>query len=166
VHVVRELNQVLRARRDLYSEGLQHGDGEHAVSAEHVAARLGRSVAEVAQLLQLAEHPASLDAPLGHEPGESLLDSVIDEQAADPLGQRLSHERDDLLASGLSELSGREREVLAGRFGLSDREPETLETLAARLRLTRERVRQIQQEALGKLRRRMTQRGIDRDALF
>jgi RNA polymerase nonessential primary-like sigma factor len=71
-----------------------------------------------------------------------------------------------LLETGLSELNEREREVLAGRFGLHDREPETLEDLAARLGLTRERIRQIQQESLLKLKRRMARQGVHRDALF
>jgi len=70
------------------------------------------------------------------------------------------------LAHGLSALSAREREVLACRYGLHGREPETLEVLAARLGLTRERVRQIQQEALLKLKRRMARQGVDRDAGF
>jgi RNA polymerase nonessential primary-like sigma factor len=56
--------------------------------------------------------------------------------------------------------------VLAGRYGLRDREPETLEVLAERLGLTRERIRQIQQEALLKLKRRMIRHGVDRDSIF
>jgi RNA polymerase nonessential primary-like sigma factor len=71
-----------------------------------------------------------------------------------------------LLEHGLDELNQREREVLEGRYGLHDREPETLETLAARLGLTRERIRQIQQEALLKLKRRMIRNGVDRDSIF
>jgi RNA polymerase nonessential primary-like sigma factor len=71
-----------------------------------------------------------------------------------------------MLEGELLELSRREREVLTGRFGLYQREPETLEALAERLSLTRERVRQIQQEALAKLKRHMQRRGIDRDSVF
>jgi RNA polymerase nonessential primary-like sigma factor len=166
VHVVRELNQVLRARRALESEAaLAHGN-DAAVRPDDIAVRLGVSPQQVADLLALAEQPASLDAPLEHENAESLLESTVDDQAADPVGLTLGHEIEKLLAQGLSELNEREREVLAGRYGLDDREAETLESLAARLGLTRERIRQIQQEALAKLRRRMAGRGIDRDALF
>ena len=71
-----------------------------------------------------------------------------------------------LLQHWLDELNEREREVLAGRYGLRDREPETLEVLAERLGLTRERIRQIQQEALVKLKRRRARSGINRDSLF
>ena len=78
----------------------------------------------------------------------------------------LGHEVDLLLRHGLDELNEREREVVSGRYGLHDREPETLEVLAERLGLTRERIRQIQQEALAKLRRGMSRHGIDRDSIF
>jgi RNA polymerase nonessential primary-like sigma factor len=56
--------------------------------------------------------------------------------------------------------------VLSGRYGLAGREPETLEDLALRMRLTRERIRQIQQEALLKLKRDMQRQGLDRDSVF
>jgi RNA polymerase nonessential primary-like sigma factor len=164
VHVVRELNQVLKARRAL--ESARRGEAERPVSVDEVAAALQRPVEEVAELLKLAEQPTSLDMPLEREGGESMLDTVADDDAIDPLGLTLSREAVHLLDNGLAELNEREREVLAGRFGLRDREPETLEELAARLGLTRERIRQIQQEALLKLKRRMVRRGVDRDALF
>ena len=163
VHVVRELNQVLKTRRALEAETAGSG---HAVRPEAIGQRLQRPAAEVEALLALAEQPASLDAPLALDPGQSMLDSVADDQVIDPLGLMLSHEVALLLAQGLSTLNQREREVLAGRYGLDDREPETLETLAARLGLTRERIRQIQQEALVKLKRCMARRGVDRDAVF
>jgi RNA polymerase nonessential primary-like sigma factor len=163
VHVVRELNQVLKARRLLEAEAA--GTGK-VVRAEAVARHLDRPVAEVEALLTLAEQPASLDAPTEMEPGQSLLDSVADDRALDPAGLLLSREVEQLLVHGLSALNGREREVLAGRYGLDGREPETLEVLAARLGLTRERIRQIQQEALLKLKQRMVRQGVDRDALF
>ncbi len=165
VHVVRELNQVLKARRSLEA---RH-DGERKVSTEDIAAELGRPVHEVADLLHLAEQPSSLDLPSerhGPEGGESVLEQVADDHAIDPLGLRLGEEAQQLLEAGLLQLNTREREVLAGRFGLHSREPQTLEDLAAQLQLTRERVRQIQQEALLKLKRSMARLGVDRDALF
>ncbi|MEK8050360.1 RNA polymerase sigma factor RpoS [Ideonella sp. DXS22W] len=166
VHVVRELNQVLRARRALESEAAGAASGE-PVRAEDIARRLGWDVAQVGALLAMTEQPASLDAPLERgEAAETLLDGVADERAADPAGLMLSQEVSALLAQGLGGLNVREREVLAGRYGLGDREPETLEVLAQRLGLTRERVRQIQQEALLKLKRRLLGQGVGRDALF
>ncbi len=166
VHVVRELNHVLRARRALEAEAT-HVDGDHPVRVEDIAARVGRPVQEVSELLKFSESPASLDAPLDRSDGaESMLDSVADDGASDPVNLTLNNEVGVLLQHGLDELNEREREVLAGRYGLRDREPETLEVLAERLGLTRERIRQIQQEALIKLKRRMARSGISRDSLF
>jgi RNA polymerase nonessential primary-like sigma factor len=166
VHVVRELNHVVKARRALEADGL-HGDGtDKPVRVEDIALRVGRPVQEVSDLLKFAELPASLDAPIDRENSESMIDSVADEGASDPLSTTLNHEIDVLLQHGLDELNDREREVLSGRYGLRDREPETLEVLAERLGLTRERIRQIQQEALVKLKRRMARSGIDRDSIF
>ena len=171
VHVVRELQQVLRARRTLENDPkFQAARGAHGgegVRVEDVAALLGRDVQEVADLLALAEAPRSLDAALERgEEGHTLADSLPDETAVDPTGVTQSHEVERLLATWIDTLSQREREVLEGRFGLKDREPETLEVLSERLGLTRERVRQIQNEALLKLRRQMTRHGIDKHALF
>lgn len=170
VHVVRELNQVLKARRALESQGNDGLDGERPVRVEDVAAAVGRPVREVTELLRFAEQPTSLDAPLERHPSdnssESVLDTVADDGSSDPMSLTLSNEVERLLENGLDELNEREREVLAGRYGLRDREPETLEVLAERLGLTRERIRQIQQEALLKLKRRMIRAGIDRDSIF
>ena len=171
VHVVRELNQVLKARRALESERGLAAD-RRPVRAERIAAQLGRPVQEVADLLRYAEQPASLDAPRDGardgdaHGGESMLDSVAGDGHGDPEDQLLHHEIERMLDGELLELSRREREVLVGRFGLYRREPETLEALAERLELTRERVRQIQQEALVKLKRHLARRGVDRDSVF
>jgi RNA polymerase nonessential primary-like sigma factor len=169
VHVLRELNQVLRARRAL--EALASSDaGERVVRVEEIAGMVGRPTHEVVELLRLAEQPTSLDAPVERHPGEgggeTMLDGVADDGASDPMSLTLSNEVERLLEHGLDELSEREREVVSGRYGLQDREPETLETLAERLGLTRERIRQIQQEALVKLKRRMIRNGVDRDSIF
>jgi RNA polymerase nonessential primary-like sigma factor len=170
VHVVRELNQVLKARRALEAVSASNGNNDRPVRVEDVAAAVGRPVKEVSALLKFAEQPTSLDAPVERHQGdsgsESVLDAVADDGASDPMSLTLSNEVDLLLHHGLDELNDREREVVAGRYGLGDREPETLEVLAERLSLTRERIRQIQQEALLKMRRRMLRQGIDRDSIF
>ncbi len=91
---------------------------------------------------------------------------MADELALDPTGIT-QNARGRAPAGELDRrLSAREREVLEGRFGLHDREPETLEVLSERLGLTRERVRQIQNEALFKLKRHMVRNGISKEALF
>jgi RNA polymerase nonessential primary-like sigma factor len=171
VHVVRELQQVLRARRTLendpaFMEARGNRDGE-GVRVEDVAALLGRDVGEVAQLLALAETPKSLDAAVDRSDDEHTLgEFMADEAAPDPTGVTQNHEVERLLNGWIDALSQREKEVLEGRFGLHDREPETLEVLSDRLGLTRERVRQIQNEALVKLKRHMARSGVSREALF
>jgi RNA polymerase nonessential primary-like sigma factor len=170
VHVVRELHQVLRARRTLENDpafaAQRNGDGE-GVRVEDVAALLGRDVQEVAQLLAMAETPKSLDAVVDRSEDEHTLgDFMADEFALDPTGVTQEHEVERLLAGWIGTLTHREKEVLEGRFGLHQREPETLEVLSDRLGLTRERVRQIQNEALTKLKRQMARSGVDRDSLF
>ncbi|MEP6790779.1 MAG: RNA polymerase sigma factor RpoS [Ramlibacter sp.] len=171
VHVVRELQQVLRARRTLENDpafaSRRNGFQGEGVRVEDVAALLGREVSEVAELLAMAETPRSLDATMGRSDDELTLgDSMADEYALDPTGVTQNHEVEKLLNNWIEALSGREKEVLEGRFGLHDREPETLEVLSDRLGLTRERVRQIQNEALVKLKRHMARSGVGREALF
>ncbi|GAB3761335.1 RNA polymerase sigma factor RpoS [Ramlibacter monticola] len=170
VHVVRELQQVLRARRTLENDpafATRNGAEGEGVRVEDVAALLGRDVQEVAQLLALAETPKSLDAAVDRNDEEHTLgDFMADELAVDPTGVTQNREVERLVAGWVEALSLREREVLEGRFGLHQREPETLEVLSDRLGLTRERVRQIQNEALSKLKRQMARSGIDREALF
>jgi len=187
VHIVRELNHVLKARRILEAaqgrdraggadgaNGATHGlsvfeGGESSVRAEDIAKMLGRPVQVVAELLTYAEYPSSLDAPMDRnsaDGGDTMLDQVADEVAQNPEGVAFNHELELLLRQGMDGLSEREREVLSGRYGLADREPETLDVLAQRLGLTRERIRQIQLEALIKLKRDMARIGIDRRAIF
>jgi RNA polymerase nonessential primary-like sigma factor len=170
VHVVRELQQVLRARRTLENDpaiATRTGGEGDGVRVEDVAALLGRDVHDVAQLLALAETPRSLDAALDRSDDEHTLgEFMADELAVDPTGVMQEREVERLVAGWVEALSQREREVLEGRFGLHQREPETLEVLSDRLGLTRERVRQIQNEAMNKLKRQMARSGIDRAALF
>jgi len=124
-------------------------------------------VQEVAELLALAETPRSLDAVMDRtDDDHTLADSMPDDLAVDPTGVTQNHEVERLLNNWIEALSLREKEVLEGRFGLHDREPETLEVLSDRLGLTRERVRQIQNEALLKLKRHMARNGIGKEALF
>lgn len=167
VNVVRELQQVLRARRELENDAVFVASRPDGVRVEDVAHFLGRDIHEVAELLALAETPRSLDATLERSDGEQTLgETVVDELAVDPSGITQTHEVERLLEGWLQSLSEREREVLEGRFGLHDREPETLDVLSQRLGLTRERVRQVQNEALFKLKRNLARRGITREALL
>jgi RNA polymerase nonessential primary-like sigma factor len=168
VHVVRELQQVLRARRTLEGDAEFVAQRPDGVRVEDIAALLGRDVQSVSDLLALSEAPRSLDAgdARGDE-GFTLGDTVASEDAqASPTDVTHTHEVERLLDQWVHALDAREREVLEGRYGLHDREPETLEVLSVRLGLTRERIRQIQNEALAKMRRQLARSGVGRDALF
>ncbi len=167
VNVVRELQQVLRARRLLENDANLVAQRPEGIRVEDIAALLGQEANHVADLLSMAETPRSLDASLDRSGDEHTLgDTLVDELALNPQDITQAHEVDVLLEQWIATLSAREREVLEGRFGLHDREPETLDVLSHRLGLTRERVRQVQNEALVKLKRYIARRGIHRDAVM
>jgi RNA polymerase nonessential primary-like sigma factor len=160
VHVVKELNVVLRAMRHLEVHS------EREPTAEDVAFLLNRKPAEIQRILALRENVASLDAPLEIDPALSVGDTLADENAVAP--EMLLHdaEIEALVARWLAELDERQRLVIEARYGLNGKDMVTLEVLAARFDLTRERVRQIQVEALKVLRRRLRADGLSRDALL
>jgi len=162
VHVVRELNQILRAKYHLEA---QHHDGKEA-SAEDIASLVGRPVEEVQDILALSEHATSLDAPLDNDPQSSLMDMLPDEGDVSPDAHAEQHEMTVLVRDWLQKLPDKQRVVVMRRFGLDNDDPATLETLAEEMGVTRERVRQIQQEALVKLKRAMAARGVVRDSLL
>jgi RNA polymerase nonessential primary-like sigma factor len=171
VRVLRELQHVMRARRTLESDpafaAKRNGFDGEGVRVEDIAALLGSDVQHVAELLAMGEAPKSIDAALDHSDEEhTLADMMADELATDPTDLTQEHEIERHMDEWCDTLSHREREVIAGRFGLHDREPETLEVLSGRLGLTRERVRQIQNDAMLKLKRQMTREGFNRKAFF
>lgn len=167
VHVVRELQQVLRARSTLEHDPAFAVQRPGGASVDDIAALMGRDAHGVADLLALAEFPRSLDAAMDRsEDGQTLVDTLADEGTHDPATATQSHEVERLLETWIATLTRREREVLNGRFGLHNREPETLDILSVRLGLTRERVRQIQNEALRKLRIQLGRSGMHKEALL
>ncbi|WDZ94567.1 RNA polymerase sigma factor RpoS [Herbaspirillum sp. WKF16] len=162
VHMVRELNQILRAKYHLEA---QQRDGRDA-TAEDIAHLVERPVEEVQDVLALSEHAASLDTPLDNDPQASLMDLLPSAVEEHPDTRAESHEMAILIREWLKSLSEKQRVVVARRFGLDNDDPSTLEQLASEMGITRERVRQVQQEALVKLKRLLTSRGVGRDALF
>ena len=119
---------------------------------EEIAQKMGISGAQVARIMNAAVDPLSLDSPIGDLDGSALGDVV-----ADVLQARPDHEALDRVARTeverlLSTLSTRERDVLRLRYGFADDRPHSLEEVARALRVTRERVRQIEKASLTKLR--------------
>jgi RNA polymerase nonessential primary-like sigma factor len=162
VHMVRELNQILRAKYHLEA---QHHDGKDA-TAEDIAYLVGRPVDDVQDILALSEHAASLDAPLDNDPQASLMDMLPGDSDDGPDSRAEHHEITVLVRDWLTKMPDKQRTVIVRRFGLDNDDPATLEQLASEMGVTRERVRQIQQEALAKLKRALTARGVDKDALL
>jgi len=160
VHVIKELNLVLRAKRHLEA----HADRE--ASVEDIAHLLGKPAEEIRSLLAHNEHVASLDAPLDIDPMLSVGESISDEQTVNPETGLHSQEIQALVKQWLEQLNEKQRSVIERRFGLNNQEVCTLEELAVHLGLTRERVRQIQLEALSQLRRILRRHGLSKDVLL
>ncbi|MCB1890989.1 MAG: RNA polymerase sigma factor RpoS [Rhodocyclaceae bacterium] len=160
VHVVKELNSVLRAMRRLEAASARE------TGVEEIAQLLDKSVEEVRQVLALNEHVASLDAPLDIDPSLSIGESLADDMAETPETQIQNSEVEHLVTEWIGMLSEKQRKVIEYRYGLNGHEMATLEELAERLSLTRERVRQIQIEALAQLRRILKRHGVSRDILL
>ncbi|MFO7602464.1 MAG: RNA polymerase sigma factor RpoS [Gammaproteobacteria bacterium] len=160
IHVVKEINIYLRAARHL-SQTL-----DHEPSPEEIAEMLDRPISDVKKMLGLNERIASVDVPLGQDTDNSLLDAIPDESNTDPV---IILQDDDVKANleqWLLQLSDKQREVVARRFGLNGYDVSTLEEVGASIGVTRERVRQIQIEALRKLREILEHEGYSCDALF
>lgn len=160
IHVVKELNVYLRTAREL-AHTL-----DHEPTAEEIADKLGKPVEDVARMLRLNEKIGSVDTPMGNGNEKALLDVIADEHEAGP---ELSLQDDDMqtnIVNWLGDLNQKQREVLARRFGLLGYEPSTLEDVGKEIGLTRERVRQIQVEALRRLRDILVKNGLSVEALF
>ena len=161
IHVVKELNSYLRAARELAHKL------DHEPTAEDIAEKLDVSVADVTRMLRLNERVTSVDTPMGgNDNDKSLVDMLTDDNDYGPEGDMQEEDVREHIMVWLENLNEKQREVLARRFGLLGYEPATLEDVGREIGLTRERVRQIQVEALRRLRDMLRQQGLSLDALF
>lgn len=160
IHVVKELNIYLRAAREL-SQKL-----DHEPTPEEIAFSLDRPVEEVRKMLKLNEKITSVDTPVAGASEKQLLDVIADEKELGPETELQDEDIRQHLVVWLNELNPKQREVLARRFGLLGYEPSTLEDVGHEIGLTRERVRQIQVEALRRLREIVTHQGLNIETLF
>lgn len=160
VHILKEINIYLRAARYL-SHKLDHEPGP-----EEVALLLDKPIEDVKAMLGLNERIASVDAPLDEDNDRSLIDAIADDRTPDP--EKILHDEDlhAQIQAWLDELNDKQREVVERRFGLNGRDIATLEQVGADIGVTRERVRQIQVEALRRLRSMLEKRGYSVDSLF
>lgn len=159
VHVIKHLTTVLRALRKEEQQGRTPGVSE-------LADLLDMTPQEVRSLLELNTPQASLDAPLDIDPTLSIGDSIPDEDHPSPDSSVQEQKITAHVQQWLRELSSRQREVVVRRFGLGGHEPHTLEQVAAEMGTTRERVRQVQLEAMQSLRKQLKRQGFSRDDLL
>ncbi|NOZ53555.1 MAG: RNA polymerase sigma factor RpoS [Gammaproteobacteria bacterium] len=160
IHVVKEINIYLRAARHL-SQKL-----DHEPSPEEIAEILDKPIEDVKRMLGLNERVTSVDVPLGRDSDKSILDAIPDEHNVDPAVLLQDEDIQNCLELWLSQLNDKQREVVEHRFGLHGREVATLEEVGNELGVTRERVRQIQLEALKRLREIMEREGYSVDNIL
>lgn len=146
IHVIRELTTYLRTAREMEQ---QLG---RRPTVEEVARVLGRPVADMHTLFSFKESSAAVNEQRTDEARNSLLDSIADEQCRDPEATYADHAAEALLGEWLKLLSDQQRLVVEHRFGLHGKGRRTLEEVGNLLGVTRERVRQVQMAALGRLR--------------
>ena len=160
VHVIKDLNIVLQAARHLEAH-----TGKDP-RPEDVAHLLGRPVKDVRRMFSLNMSMMSLDAPLDVDPLLSIGDAIADERSPGPDLMMEQTEIKDRVHEWLNRLNEKQRYIIEKRYGLNGYDIQTLEQLAASLDLTRERVRQIQLEALQTLRAILRCEGVSREGVF
>lgn len=146
IHVIKELNVYLRAAKSL----MQTLD--HEPSAEEIAQLIDKPIDDVRRMLELVSDASSLDTPLSSDGQRSIADTLSDENNIDPAQLVQDSDMNKHIHRWLEQLDERHREVIVRRFGLFEHEKGTLEAVGEAVGLTRERVRQLQVNALKLLR--------------
>lgn len=161
IHVVKELNVYLRAAREL-AQTL-----DHEPSPDEIADLLDRPIEDVKRMLGLNECiVTSVEDPLGNDSDKTILDTLTDDHVMDPADLLQDENLRDNVDFWITQLTDKQKEVVIRRFGLHGFETSTLEEVGNEIGLTRERVRQIQVEALKRLREILEKQGLSQDALF
>ena len=159
IHIIKEINGYLRTARQL-AQAL-----DHEPSADEIAQALGRSTQDVKRMLQLNDRVTSVDTPIGKDEDRSLLDAIPDDNNPDPSQLLQDSDLNEKLDLWLDQLNDKQRIVVKRRFGLGGQEKATLEQVGNEIGVTRERVRQIQIDALRRLRKILETEGFSQDFL-
>ena len=149
VHMVDRVTQIRRTTQQL-SENL----GREPTDDE-LAEEMKIPVARITHLKSVSKKPASLDSPINDEDGSSLGDVVPDAKSISPLENLQSKSLVGDVEKVLASLEPREADIIRLRFGLEGRDPKTLEEVGEQIGITRERVRQLQEQAIRQLRKNM-----------
>jgi RNA polymerase nonessential primary-like sigma factor len=160
IHVVKELNSYLQAARRL-AQSL-----DHEPNAEEIADLLDKPLNDVKRLLKLNERVTSVDIPIGKDSDKTLIDAIPDDNNPDPSDVLQDEDVLANLENWIARLSDKQREVVERRFGLHGYKISTLEEVGNEIGVTRERVRQIQMDALKRLREILESEGFSSDTLF
>lgn len=147
VHIADKIYQLSQAE-----VRLRHVFGRDATD-EELAHELGVKVKKITRLRRAAMRPSSLDAPLGDENSSTVAEVVADENASTPFEHLLGKSETGLIGRLVAHLPEREANIIRFRFGLDGGQERTLEDVGRKFKLTRERIRQLQNVALAKLRR-------------
>ncbi len=146
VHMDERLRKVYWTARQL------ERDSGHSPTTEEIASEMGLKPRKVEWLLRVSRRPVSLEKPVGEEEDSELGDFIEDQEALSPVDTTYQHLLGDKLEEVLATLSPREAKILRLRFGLHDGRSYTLKEVGEKFGLTRERIRQIEAEALDRLR--------------
>ena len=159
VHVVKELNIYRRASRKLAQKL------DHTPTYEEIASEVGKSADTVNRILELNDSVCSLDIPVGDNE-KSFVDTIPDHKSNSP--EQVTGDKNlmDKLNDLLEELPEKQRQVVVRRFGLLNHQQETLDQVGREVGLTRERVRQIQIDALRRLNTLLKKHGLSSDVIF
>jgi len=152
IHVVDRVAHLRRAETKL------RASLDRDPTDEELAHELNINPRRVEQYRQASRAPVSLDAPIGDDESNRIAEIVADPHAAAPFDRVIQETDTELVREVLATLTGRESEILALRFGLQDGTPKTLEQVGEHFGVTRERIRQIQEQALRKLRSKIEER--------
>ncbi|MFT3742309.1 MAG: RNA polymerase sigma factor RpoS [Gammaproteobacteria bacterium] len=145
IHKLKELNSYLRAARQL-SQVL-----DHEPTCEDIANQVHKPLEEVRYMLELSKDTTSIDVPISKDSEKSLAETLVDEHNVDPVDLLIDEDMETHIHNYFIQLTDKQQEILSRRFGLYGYEKGTLEDVGKAVGLTRERVRQIQIEAIKKL---------------
>lgn len=145
VHTIEAINKILRASRAMVQE-----DGREPTPPE-LAERLDMPLGKLRTVMKVAHNPISLDKPVGDDDGTQMVDFIEDPKADSPAQKAAAFMLQEQMNKVLSTLTAREERVIRLRFGLGDGQPRTLEEVGNIFNVTRERIRQIEAQALRKL---------------
>ena len=160
IHIQKDINTIARCTRELRSSLRREP------STSEIADVLDRDPGEVSKLLKLSEKITSVDNQLSDDTERSLVDTVSSPVENNPLSLVDGEKVEGCLEEWLGDLPDRQREILARRFGLMGYEASTLEAVGEEVGLTRERVRQIQIDALARLKRAALRDGLSEEELL